>query len=82
MRVFTLFRLYITSLSRWYINAGAIFLWKNMEFYIKVWIFPYYDVKKHIFMVDPLSCGAIRNVQKPIDNISLCCYTKNREKTY
>lgn len=48
------------SLSRWYINAGAIFLWKNMEFYIKVWIFPYYDVKKHIFMVDPLSSVAIR----------------------
>ena len=80
--VFTLFRLYITSLSRWYINAGAIFVCKNKAFYIKIWTFPYYDVKKHIFMVDPLSCGAIRNVQKPIDNISLCCYTKNREKTY
>lgn len=52
VRVFTLFRLYI--------RAGAIFLWQNMEFYIKVWIFPYYDVKKHIFMVDPLSCGAIK----------------------
>ncbi len=41
-----------------------------MEFYIKVWIFPYYDVKKHIFMVDPLSCGAIRKCKKNcIDNI-------------
>ena len=48
------------SLYRWYINAGGIFVWQNMVFYIKVWNFTYYDVKGHIFMVDPLSCGAIR----------------------
>lgn len=52
------------ALSRGYINAGAIFVWENMAFYIKVWTFPYYDVKVHIFMVDPLSSVAIGNVQK------------------
>jgi hypothetical protein len=52
------------SLSRGSINAGAIFVWENMAFYIKVWNFPYYDIKVHIFMVDPLSSVAIGNVQK------------------
>lgn len=37
-----------------------------MAFDIKVWTFPYCDVKKHIFMVVPLSRGAIRNVKKTV----------------
>lgn len=70
VRVFTLFRLYITFLSRWYINAGAIFVWKNMAFYIKIWTFTYFAIKCHTFMADPLSCGAIKKCKKNcIDNI-------------
>lgn len=30
-------------------------------------------------MVNPLSYVPIKMRKKPIDNISLCCYTKNRE---
>ena len=48
------------SLSRGSINAGAIFLWQNMAFCIKVCNPTYFDIKVHTFMVYPLSCGAIR----------------------
>ena len=54
----------ICPLSRWYINAGGIFVWKNMAFYSKVWSFPYFYIKVHAFMADPLSSVAIGTVQK------------------
>lgn len=60
------------SLSRGSINAGAIFLWQTMAFYIKVCNPTYFDIKIHTFMAVPLSCGAIRKCKKNfIDNIGL-----------
>lgn len=70
------------SLSRWYINAGAIFLWKNMEFYIKVWIFPYYDVKNIFLWLILYLLWQLENREKPIDNISRGWYTENVQKIY
>ena len=54
----------ICPLSRGYINAGGVFVWKNMAFYIKVWSFLYFYIKVHTFMADPLSSVAIGTVQK------------------
>ena len=39
------------SLSRGSINAGAIFVWQNMAFYIKIWTFTYFAIKCHTFML-------------------------------
>ena len=82
----------VISLSRWYITrisissvdyVGGIVVWKNMAFYIKVWDFPYFAIKVHIFMDDLLSrVSVIRIGKKPIDNISRDWYTKNVQKIY
>jgi hypothetical protein len=60
------------SLSRGSINAGAIFLWKTMAFYIKVCNPTYFDIKIHTFVAVPLSCGAIRKCKKTSLIILVC----------
>lgn len=43
---------------------GSIFLWQNMDFYIKVCNHTCFDIKVHTFMVSPLSCGAVKKIGK------------------
>lgn len=52
------------SLSRGSINAGAIFLWQTMAFYIKVWNFTYFAIKWHTFMLIHYLVGQLENREK------------------